>query len=117
MADEVDGTFEDVEVDHERDGECTMGSAMSARDDGEVDVVVDMVFRCVKKPWSNKQLVYNVVCRKLHRYLELLLQRVRVPIDVIFVHVWMRTWSGVWTVTRALCREAMRDAGPATVNY
>ena len=91
MADEVDGTFEDVEVDHERDGECTMGSAMSARDDGEVDVVVDMVFRCVKKPWSNKQLVYNVVCRKLHRYLELLLQRVRVPIDVIFVHVWMRT--------------------------
>jgi hypothetical protein len=43
---EVDGTFEVVEVDHERDGpgEWTMGSAMSARDDGEVGmVVVDMV--------------------------------------------------------------------------
>jgi hypothetical protein len=40
---EVDATFEDVEVDHEWDGERTMGSAMSARDDGEVGMVVDMV--------------------------------------------------------------------------
>jgi hypothetical protein len=39
---EVDATFEDVVVDHEGGGE--MGSAMSARDDGEVGmVVVDMV--------------------------------------------------------------------------
>lgn len=40
MADGVGGTFEGIEVDHERDGEW---SAMSARDDGEVGVVVDMV--------------------------------------------------------------------------
>jgi hypothetical protein len=41
---EVDAKFEAVEVDHERDGERTMGSAMSARDDGEVGMdVVDMV--------------------------------------------------------------------------
>lgn len=48
MADEVDATLEDedvVELDHERDdGEGTMGSAMSARDDGEVGVVVDIGF-------------------------------------------------------------------------
>ena len=46
MADEVDATFEvDVaEVDHEWDGEWrTLGSAISARDDGEVGMVVDMV--------------------------------------------------------------------------
>ena len=44
MVAEVDATFEAVEVDHERDGEWTMGSAMSARDDGEVGMdVVDMV--------------------------------------------------------------------------
>jgi len=42
---EVDAIFEDVEVDHDWDGEWTMGSAMSARDDGEVGMVVDMVVR------------------------------------------------------------------------
>lgn len=39
---EVDATFEDVEVDHEWDGAWT-GSAISARDDGEVGMPVDMV--------------------------------------------------------------------------
>ena len=58
MADEVDATFEDeedvaVELDHEREGGCIMGSAMSARDVGsEVGVVVDIV----KKP------VYRLQC-------------------------------------------------------
>lgn len=53
MAAEVDATFEDVEVDHERDGEWTMGSAMSARDDGEVGMVVDMVREENVKSLSN----------------------------------------------------------------
>ena len=42
MVAEVDAAFEAVEVDH--DGEWTIGSAMSARDAGEVGMdVVDMV--------------------------------------------------------------------------
>ena len=52
----------DVERDHEGGGEWTMGSAMRARDDGEVGVVVDMVF--VKK-LDQQQFKYNVL-QKLH---------------------------------------------------
>lgn len=47
VVEEVDATFEDVdsEDDHEWDDgeEWAMGSAMSARDDGEVGMVVVMV--------------------------------------------------------------------------
>jgi hypothetical protein len=63
VADEVDATFEEedvVEVDQERDGECIMGSGMSARDDGEV---VDMVF--VKRQFNLKYRVARTPPSKL----------------------------------------------------
>ena len=48
---EVDATLEDVEVEHESDIEETMGSAMSARDDGEVGRLVDMVREVPERWW------------------------------------------------------------------
>ena len=90
MADDVDAAFEDAEVDHERDGECTVGSAMSARDDGEDGVIVDM----------DRVPSISAGAQKLHF-------TSRSPAkNVAFVHVWMRTSNHQ---TRTVCQSRTPD--------